>query len=127
MNFFERELRRFTIETDSLKGYPFTFAGRAAFLPLSGNRKVRVEFVTTGVANEYAAMRVTIVDAAEGAIDRLTFHFRDYWCPRRSSGSTSYIPHIWYYQVYEWYGPAPDSFEIEAVAKAIRDYIQVFA
>ncbi len=120
MNFFEQQLRKFTIQQSPLKNYPFIFAGRAAFLPISGNRRARVEFITTGVADEYTALRITMLNAESGEIDRLVLHFRDYCSGKRT-------PHIWRNSDFEWYGPEPTSSEINAMAKAIHDYIQVIS
>ena len=51
MNFFEQELRRFTGKTTAFKSCKALYAGRACFIPLSGSRRARLEFVTSGVAD----------------------------------------------------------------------------
>ena len=61
MNFFEQELRRFTGRTTAFKSCKALYAGRACFIPLSGSRRARLEFVTSGVADQYDALQVTIL------------------------------------------------------------------
>ena len=38
---------------------------------LSDNRRARIEFVTCGIADNYEALRVTILDSHQGKIDTL--------------------------------------------------------
>ena len=75
MNFFEQELRRFTGKTTAFKSCKALYAGRACFIPLSGSRRARLEFVTSGVADQYDALQVTILSTADGKIDCLRFRF----------------------------------------------------
>ena len=49
MNFFEQELSRFTGRTTAFKSCKALYAGRACFIPLSGSRRARLKFVTSGV------------------------------------------------------------------------------
>ena len=84
MNFFEQELRRFTGRTTAFKSCKALYAGRACFIPLSGSRRARLEFVTSGVADQYDALQVTILSTADGKIDCLRFRFSDFFAPRKS-------------------------------------------
>jgi len=94
MNFFEQELRRFTGRTTAFKSCKALYAGRACFIPLSGSRRARLEFVTSGVADQYDALQVTILSTTDGKIDCLRFRFSDFLAPRkaRTSGSTAAGP-----------------------------------
>lgn len=71
MNFFEQELRRFTGKTTAFKSCKALYAGRACFIPLSGSRRARLEFVTSGVADQYDALQATILSVTNGKIDCL--------------------------------------------------------
>ena len=66
MNFFEQELRRFTGKTTAFKSCKALYAGRACFIPLSGSRRARLEFVTSGVADQYDALQITILSTTDG-------------------------------------------------------------
>ena len=72
MNFFEQELRRFTGKTTAFKSCKALCAGRACFILLSGNRRARLEFVTSGVADHYDALQVTIMPAGVRSKTALT-------------------------------------------------------
>ena len=87
MNFFEQELRRFTGKTTAFKSCKALYAGRACFIPLSGSRRARLEFVTSGVADQYDALQVTILSTTDGKIDCLRFRFSDFFAPRKAGCS----------------------------------------
>ena len=95
MNFFEQELRRFTGKTTAFKSCKALCAGRACFIPLSGSRRARLEFVTSGVADHYDALQVTILSTTDGKIDCLRFRFSDFFAPRKAGCSGICCPHIW--------------------------------
>ena len=78
MNFFEQELRRFTGKTTAFEPCKALYAGRACFIPLSGSRRARLEFVTSGVADQYDALQITILSTTDGKIDCLRFRFKDF-------------------------------------------------
>ena len=127
MNFFEQELRRFTGKTTAFEPCKALYAGRACFIPLSGNRRARLEFVTSGVADHYDALQVTILSTTDGKIDCLRFRFKDFFAPQKGGGSGIYCPHIWVnYGKAEWY-VAPTTAEIAGLAQAAHDYVMLFA
>ena len=118
MNFFEQELRRFTGKTTAFKSCKALYAGRACFIPLSGSRRARLEFVTSGVADQYDALQVTILSTADGKIDCLRFRFSDFFAPRKAGCSGICCPHIWVdCGRAEWY-VAPTAAEVAAIAQA---------
>ena len=127
MNFFEQELRRFTGKDTAFKSCNALYVGRACFIPLSGNRRARLEFVTSGVAEHYDAMQVTILSATDGKIDCLRLRFSDYFAPRKGGCSGTSRPHIWIYRnEAEWY-VTPTASEIAAITQAAHDYVMLFA
>lgn len=127
MNFFEQELRRFTGRTTAFKSCKALYAGRACFIPLSGSRRARLEFVTSGVADQYDALQVTILSVTNGKIDCLRFHFKDSFAPRKSGCSGICYPHIWVDRGKpEWY-VAPTAAEIAGLAQTAHDYVMLFA
>ncbi len=127
MNFFEQELRRFTGKPTAFGPCKALYAGRACFIPLSGNRRARLEFVTSGVADHYDALQVTILSTTDGKIDCLRFRFKDSFAPRKSGCSGICYPHIWVNRSdAEWY-VAPTAAEIAGLAQAAHDYVMLFA
>ena len=126
MDYFEQELRR-VIGGAAFKSARPQFIGRACFIALSGERRAKVEFVTCGVADNYEALRVTVLNAREGKIDELLLRFKDYFAPKKVGTSDSRVPYIWVYQgMPSWY-KQPSSSEIESLGKAVHDYIMLFA
>ena len=126
MNFFQQQLSAYLTDRRVFAPSKVTFAGRAAFISMNGNRRARVEFVTTGVADHYDAIRVKVLNTQEGVIDQQLFRFIDYF--RRMPVGSSYacLPYIWVDQGKpEWYR-LPDSADQSALQVDIRDYIQVF-
>ena len=128
MNFFEAQLNVFTGKQTAFKSSKPLFAGRAAFIRLSGSRRARIEFATCGTQEHYEALQVTIINALDGKIDALKLRFADYFATRKGSCAGTYVPHIWarFSGGYEWYGPAPSSSEIKAITDAAYNYIMLF-
>ena len=127
MNFFQQQLSAYLTDRRVFAPSKVTFAGRAAFISLNGNRRARVEFVTTGIADHYDAIRVKLLNTQEGVIDQQLFRFEDYFRPMPVGSSNAVVPHIWVYRDDpEWYR-SPDSADLSALKVDIRDYIQVFA
>ena len=127
MNFFEQALRHFTGKDTAFKSSKPLYAGRACFIPLSGNRRARLEFVTCGTVGHFEALDVTILSTTDGKIDHLRLRFRDYFAQLKGGCSGTICPHIWIYRgEAEWYG-TPTSSEIKTIAQAAYDYIMLFA
>ena len=127
MNFFQQQLSDLLTDRRVFAPSKVTFAGRAAFISLTGNRRARVEFVTTSIADHYDAIRVKLLNTQEGVIDQQLFRFEDYFQPMPLGGPNAQVPHIWTYRGKpEWYRK-PDSADRSALQVDIRDYIQVFA
>ena len=127
MNFYEQELRRFTGKTTAFKSCKAVYAGRACFIPLSGNRRARLEFDTSGYADHYDALQVTILSTTDGEIDCLRFRFSDFFAPRKYGSSGTRRPYIWVdCGEPEWY-VEPAATEIAAITQAAHDYVMLFA
>ena len=85
MNFFESQLRRLFGDTEDAR-----FIGRCCFIPANDGNLVKAEFVTQGVHEEYVALQMSVVNRADGVIDKTLLRFGDYFS-RNSRGQT---PHI---------------------------------
>ena len=73
MTFFEQELRRIVgvIYPDA------RYIGRAAYVDLGGGNRGKFEFVTLGVADNYEAIRASIINQNDGKLDSVTLRFAD--------------------------------------------------
>lgn len=92
MNFFEKELHRFTGKDTAFKSIKPLYVGRACFLPLSGSRRARMEFVTCGTADRFEALDVTILSTTDGKVDHLRLRFKDYFTAQVGSCAGTCIP-----------------------------------
>ena len=96
-NFFEQELRKL-FEDGKVIQDP-VFVGRACLGGLDAGRQVRAEFVTMGHADQYEALRLTLLDNDLGVVDKLTLRLKDVW-GRKEIPNNPYLksgvdPHIW--------------------------------
>ena len=65
MNFFEQELHRIVAPK-----YPdATYVGRACYVRLNELNRAKIQFVTGIVANQYHALRISILNRNEGQVD----------------------------------------------------------
>jgi hypothetical protein len=129
LNFFEQELRKLIdagVDLDNVK-----FAGRACYGDLGGRNRAKLQYVTTGTADNYTALAVDILNRTDGRVDSLMFRFKDIWGRKLTDSpdfSGGISPHIWTSgNKSEWavYKPMPRDFE--QLAKAVNGYLSVFA
>lgn len=73
MNFFESQLRRLFGDTEDAR-----FIGRCCFIPADDGNLVKAEFVTQGVHEEYVALQMSVINRADGVIDKTLLRFGDY-------------------------------------------------
>jgi hypothetical protein len=93
MNYFEQELRRIANACGEVTNP--TFAGRACYGDLGNDNRAKLEFVTQGYANQYDAVKATVLNRTEGEVDSLLFRFEDVWGKKHDKGYSGGIPHIW--------------------------------
>ena len=75
MTFFEQELRKLFADGAVIKNP--RFAGRACFGTLGKDLRVRVQFVTSGHADHYDAMSVSVLNRTDGVVDKLRIRLKD--------------------------------------------------
>lgn len=73
MNFFEQELHKIVAPK-----YPdATYVGRACYVRLDELNRAKIQFVTGIVANQYHALRISILNRNEGQVDVLLLNLSD--------------------------------------------------
>lgn len=128
MNFFQKQLQRLLEDERQTIPKLISYLGRTAYVPLSGNRQARVEFVTLIFAEKYEAVKVTILNASEGMVDQMLFRFKDYFSRMPVGGGTSKeLPHIWICDDKPSWYVAPDSADFAALSSEVWQYIRLFA
>ena len=126
MTFYERELRKI------IGGkYPdATYVGRACYVRLSDTNRAKIQFVTGIVADQYNAIRVTILNCSEGQVDVLLLRFSDLLGIKHTSNPNfrnGINPHIWDCDGrVDWYVYYPNQHDYEVLSDAVSDYLDVF-
>lgn len=116
MTFFERELRKIVEDQ-----YPSaTFVGRACYVRLSELNRAKLQFATCGVADQYEALQISILNRNEGQVDALRLRFADIW--GRQKGLYAWTDR----GETEWYSYRPTGEDYQKLTEAVSDYMEVF-
>lgn len=67
--FFEKEMKK--LFRQGLDLPETVFAGRVCYGKLNEDVRVRMEFATEGVSDQYSALKVTLLNRREGPVDRI--------------------------------------------------------
>lgn len=129
MNFFESELRRL-FEDGQLMDDPI-FSGRICMGTLGKDVRVRVQFITGMIASQYDALKISVLNRTEGAIDTHVLKFKDVLGKKAVPGNSNFregvYPYIWDdHGEANWYAYHPDLADRSAIRKAVGQYLDVF-
>jgi len=124
MNFFENELRRITDMCGEIKNP--VFAGRACYGDIGGDNRMKLQFVTTGKANRYEALKVKILNRTDGEVDNLLFRFSDFWVKNPDSSYREGIISENSDGKINWYAYRPTDADIKSLADEVNAYVGVF-
>ena len=126
MTFYEQELRKIVGEAHS----DASFVGRACYVRLDEMNRGKIQFVTTGVANQYTALRLTILNRQEGDVDNLLLHFSDLLGKKATANPNFHdgvMPHIWDdHGDVDWYVYHPGKQDYQVLTNAVNEYLDVF-
>ena len=107
-----------------------TYVGRACYVRLDEMNRAKIQFVTTGIANQYSALRLTVLNRQEGDVDNLLLRFSDLFGKKMVNNPNfrdGVIPHIWDdYGKVSWYVYHPTRQDYEVLSDAVSDYLEVF-
>ena len=129
MTVYEQELRKL-FEHGDLVDRP-QFSGRVCVGDLGKDLRVRAEFLSTHVSNQYDAIRLTVLNRTEGVVDRTLLRFQDVWgkkqVPNNPNFRSGVIPHLWDdYGKVEWYAYHPTAADYAALRDAVGQYLSAF-
>ena len=127
--FFEQELRKL-FGDGAIIDDP-SYSGRACFGKLGKDLRVRVEFITTGVADHYNALKVTVLNRTEGPVDTLVLRLKDLLGKKQVPGNPNFrngiYPYIWDdYGKADWYAYRPTFADYQKIQDAVGKYLNVF-
>lgn len=127
MTFFEQELRKIVKRCENIH-HP-KYVDRTCIFRLSDVITVKMSLRSLGIANQYDALHIRIMNRHEGEIDNQIIRFADLWgkATMRSSGSPI-SPHIWddCGRVH-WYGFTPNEMQYDLLSRSVDEYLECFA
>lgn len=121
MNDFEKLLRDLLNRTDTF--LDASYIGRACYVRLSNDLRVKAEFTYTAVKDHYNALRLTAISSRNGTLDTLILPFADFCAanPRLTVGDPH--PHIWTDRgKTDWYC-TPKPGELDGLAAAVDEFV----
>ena len=123
MGFFEDELRNIMGPRHPDAAY----VGRACYARLDALNRAKLEFVTLGAANRYAALRVTILNRQEGKVDDIILRLSELLGIQRLPDGYKISPHFRLRdEAAEWYYYNPDKRAYQTLSNAVEAYLDVF-
>ena len=129
MTRYEQELRKL-FDGSSLMDRP-QYSGRVCVGELGKDLRVRAEFFSTCVANQYDAIRLTVLNRTEGVVDRTMLRFKDVWGKKPVPGNPNFrdgvLVHLWDDRGdVDWYAYHPSVADYDALRQSIGQYLSVF-
>ena len=127
--FFEQELRKL-FGDGAIIDNP-TYSGRSCFGTLGKDLRVRIQFVTTGVADHYNALKVAVLNRTEGPVDTMILWLKDLLGKKQVPGNPNFsngiYPYIWNYNGdVDWYAYHPTFADYQKMQEAVGNYLEVF-
>ena len=128
-NFFEQELRKL-FQDGAIMDDP-TFSGRSCFGTLGKDLRVRAQFITTKISDQYDALKLAVLNRTDGPVDTMVLRLKDILgnkpVPRNPNFPNGVSPHIWDdYGKAEWYAFRPTAADYNTIRQAAGDYLEVF-
>ena len=129
MTVYESELRKLFENSDLMDRH--RFSGRVCVGELGKDLRVRAEFLSTCVANQYDAIRLTVLNRTEGVVDRTTLRFKDVWGKKPVPGNPNFrsgvLAHLWDDRGdVDWYAYHPSAADYDSLRQAIGQYLSMF-
>lgn len=127
MNLYEQELRRFFADSEVISDQKY--CGKTMLGKIGDELRVKLQFISTHVADHYDAIRAQVINRTDGQVDCQTFRFNDILGdnPFYPSNPMAKDIHIWEYNGKpEWYGYCPSPAAAEKIADTINGYISMY-
>lgn len=122
MTAFEREMRKIFGDSENLSSDTLFF-NKVMLSPIGENLRAKVEFITTGIADHYDTLKLSIINKTEGAVDIQLFKFVDI-----IGQKSGYAPYIWADRGdVDWYIGRPNSKDYESIRETVEGYIEMYA
>lgn len=127
MNFFQTELLKIAAGCEHFHNP--RCAGKVCIGRLTDDVTVKLFFRTTGIADQYEALQLKLINRHEGEIDTLLIRLIDAWGKVRMHSTGEQItPHIWdNNDNVRWYGFTPTREQYVALSEEVNVYLSAFA
>jgi hypothetical protein len=128
MKYFEQELRKLFGNNTAITDKKFV---RGVFFgKLTDKLRVRIEFVTMGIADHYQGIKATVINRNDGPLDAVTLSFSDLFGKKTVSNPNfrdGIAPYIWRYgEQIDWYVYKPNKADYDQISEAVNNYLDVF-
>ena len=127
MNFLEQEMKKI-LKFSQMSETP-TFLGRACYIRMNGNLRMKLEFSGSSVGT-YDRLNMEMLNRKEGLIDKNIIRFEDIFGKKAVSNPNfkeGIVPHMWTYRdTTEWYAYKPVQKDYQKLAEVVDQYIQLF-
>ena len=128
-NFFEQELQKLFGDGKIIDDP--AFSGRSCYGTLGKDLRVRAQFITTRVSDEYDALKLAVLNRTEGQVDAQILRLKDLLGKKPVPGNPNFpngvSPYIWNdYGKLEWYAFTPTAADYETIRQAAEQYLGVF-
>ena len=128
-SFFDQELRKLFGDGKIIDSP--SYSGRSCFGTLGKDLRVRAQFVTSGHADHYDSLKITVLNRTDGPVDTQVLKLKDLLGIKPVPGNPNFrngvAPHIWDdYGKAEWYAYRPTDADYETIRQAAGQYLDVF-
>ena len=128
MNAFEMELKK--ILSQSKEATHTTYVGRAVYIQIVPELRAKLVFVSLNIANQYNALKLTVLNRIDGVVDTNILRFGDLLGKKMVSNpnfSDGVVPHLWDdYGKVGWYVYQPGQADYKLLADVVDKYLQIF-
>lgn len=125
MNFFAQEIKKITDRSEYIQNPKFV--GQSCVFRLSDDVTGKLEFVTQGVADNYNALKLTLLNKREGPIDVQVMNIADVIGLKKMLGEAR-SPYIWKYgNDIDWYSYHPNDNDYSVMSETVDEYLSCFA
>lgn len=102
------------------------FCGRTMLGKLDDELRVKLQLISTYIANQYDAVQAIIINRKEGMVDQQTILFSDVIGMQMRNNRDEIAPHIWTYNgKTEWYIPITSA-DRKQIADAVLSYVEMY-
>lgn len=124
MNFYEKEMRSMFEHNDLL--HDAKFCGRTMLAKMNDDLRVKLQIISTHVADHYNAVLASVINRTDGVVDKQMFRFSDIIGRQMRTDRDEIEPHIWEYNGEpEWYIPITAS-QKAMIADTVLDYVGMY-